>query len=117
MIKSVALAGIATTIVAGVLAAPLAASAGTTTAAKVTSSSSCGELKVTMKGFPAKAGSNSVKATLDGTTVVDYRFGSTYSFVFYVDNARSHNVTVKVTDRSGAKTTQTIKMVRCSFAS
>jgi hypothetical protein len=116
MNKNIALAGIATTIVAGVLAAPVAASAATVSP-KVVSTTSCGEVKVALKNFPVQAKSNSVQATIDGTKVVDYRFGSTYSFVFYVGTRSAHTVTVNTTDRTGVKTTQVIKTVRCSFPS
>jgi hypothetical protein len=115
MNKNIVLAGFAASIVAASLTSSLAAGAATNSNAKsIKATTSCGEIKVNLSGFTNLRSSNRAIASLDGTKVVDHKFASTYSFVFYADEAYAHTVKVSVADRAGQVTSKTFRMAPCT---
>ena len=110
MNSKIIFAGLATAIVTAGVVATVPAQAATT----VSSTSSCGEVRVALAGYSSAPKSNTVKAALDGTTLVNYKFASQYSFVFFTDERVAHVVTVKVTAQDGTKVTKTIKTKPCA---
>lgn len=116
MNKNIVLAGFAATIVTASLTSSLVAGAATTTVPSIKATTSCGSIKVDLSGFSAVPNSNRAIASLDGTKVIDHKFSSTYSFVFYVDNASKHAVKVDVTDSSGHVTAKTFALGTCRTA-
>jgi hypothetical protein len=115
MNKNIVLAGFATSIVAASLTSSLAASAATnSSAATIKATTSCGKIKVDLTGFSSFRTNSTVTATLDGTKVIDHRFTSTYSFVFYADSASAHTIQVRATNRDGRPLTKSITTSICT---